>query len=506
MKDKKTIKKILRIVLIIGLILITFFSLFDLVKGDKGGFVGLKSKFDISKINQKYYEIVLEPSLKIADKDVFVNEKGEFVREVPEVKDSKTDKTGKKEENKYNFEEVKKNTVDEEVKKYKIEKKAIKDNEDSYFNFENYERSVKAFSAYLRANGISGFNTRLDKKKGKIVFEIPQKKDISLNDMKRVLLNNGKFELKDVNTGKVYLTEKNIQEIIVNASEQYGVIMQIKFDEQGKKILEETSKKYAEHNKKVKENDPYNKLKGIKDKEVLKKKMEELKNAKKENDAKTQDVDIMIGGLLFRRTSFTETIPSGYLQLVLAKLTNKEEAKKAYNEAMGVKRILDAGSMSLKYNISSSNEMEKMYDDVKIFIFIAVVAALFVISLVGFVIFYGVKGLYASLVFIGLVPLLLSLINISNIDLNIMSILGIVIVSLIELCILYNILKDKEKNVNITKNMLKVYTNAIAVVIIGILFCFAEEVTLANFGRIIFLGLFIQIIYNYIFAKGILKK
>ena len=122
------------------------------------------------------------------------------------------------------------------------------------------KKSAEIIVRQLRSEGFENARVSEDEKTGKIVVKVSdelekggifssssKKKESSSKEkeaVKSILQTRGTLTVQDPDTGKEYLTEENIKSVHILRTENDGAFLEIRLDENGKKILSEISRKY----------------------------------------------------------------------------------------------------------------------------------------------------------------------------------------------------------------------------------------------------------------------
>ena len=110
----------------------------------------------------------------------------------------------------------------------------------------NYKLAKKILEKRLKDLKAEQYTIKLDEKNGNIQVETSENKDT--DEILAVLAQKGVFELQDSETKEVLLNNSNIKSTAVvygQTESGVAVYLQIKFDKDGTKKLEEISKKYV---------------------------------------------------------------------------------------------------------------------------------------------------------------------------------------------------------------------------------------------------------------------
>lgn len=493
---KRNFKSIISlIILILVMLLLIILGVFG-IYSDFGTEIASKMPaYKYSDIFTPYDEYVLTPSASVMETDAYVDKDGKIVRRVPQkdalgdVELSKDNKENKKKEE----EKPEQITPDEEVKEYKIEKRKIADNPEEVLTEDNYKISKNMIEGYLKAANISEYKIKENEKTGQIIVSVPETKKIAnltsdpitdeTSDTQRaksvesILSTTGSFEVKDSITGKVYLTEKNIKEAKANIYQGYGVILDVKLNDEGKKILSDVSRKYVQ----------------------------EEKDGKKYEKKAT----VTVAGMELVKATFAEPMDEGLMQINLGNGygKNKDVITAIYGEAKRLENALKVGKTPIKYNVEQKTNGIKEninYKNAKI-ILIAILAVMLILAL-SLVFKYGLKGLYAMLVNISFVVVLLLAIRYTDVVVTIPSLVAVVVAYILEYVILLKYLQNvKENDYEIADEVVDTLKYTFILIISSIILSFSHNILLSSFAMTLFIAIILLFTHNYIFVKNMKK-
>ena len=493
---KRNFKSIISlIILILIMLLLIILGVFG-IYSDFGTEIASKMPaYKYSDIFTPYDEYVLTPSASVMETDAYVDKDGKTVRRVPQkdalgdVELSKDNEENKKKEE----EKPEQITPDEEVKEYKIEKRKIADNPEEVLTEDNYKISKNMIEGYLKAANISEYKIKENEKTGQIIVSVPETKKIAnltsdpitdeTSDTQRaksvesILSTTGSFEVKDSITGKVYLTEKNIKEAKANIYQGYGVILDIKLNDEGKKILSDVSRKYVQ----------------------------EEKDGKKYEKKAT----VTVAGMELVKATFAEPMDEGLMQINLGNGygKNKDVITAIYGEAKRLENALKVGKTPIKYNVEQKTSGIKEninYKNAKI-ILIAILAVMLILAL-SLVFKYGLKGLYAMLVNISFVVVLLLAIRYTDVVVTIPSLVAVVVAYILEYVILLKYLQNtKENDYEIADEVVDTLKYTFILIISSITLSFSHNILLSSFAMTLFIAIILLFTHNYIFVKNMKK-
>lgn len=493
---KRNFKSIISlIILILVMLLLIILGVFG-IYSDFGTEIASKMPaYKYSDIFTPYDEYVLTPSASVMETDAYVDKDGNTVRRVPQkdalgdVELSKDNEENKKKEE----EKPEQITPDEEVKEYKIEKRKIADNPEEVLTEDNYKISKNMIEGYLKAANISEYKIKENEKTGQIIVSVPETKKIAnltsdpitdeksdtqrAKSVESILSTTGSFEVKDSITGKVYLTEKNIKEAKANIYQGYGVILDIKLNDEGKKILSDVSRKYVQ----------------------------EEKDGKKYEKKAT----VTVAGMELVKATFAEPMDEGLMQINLGNGygKNKDVITAIYGEAKRLENALKVGKTPIKYNVEQKTSGIKEninYKNAKI-ILIAILAVMLILAL-SLVFKYGLKGLYAMLVNISFVVVLLLAIRYTDVVVTIPSLVAVVVAYILEYVILLKYLQNtKENDYEIADEVVDTLKYTFILIISSIILSFSHNILLSSFAMTLFIAIILLFTHNYIFVKNMKK-
>lgn len=494
---KRNFKSIISlIILILVMLLLIILGVFG-IYSDFGTEIASKMPaYKYSDIFTPYDEYVLTPSASVMETDAYVDKDGKIVRRVPQkdalgdVELSKDNEENKKKEE----EKPEQITPDEEVKEYKIEKRKIADNPEEVLTEDNYKISKNMIEGYLKAANISEYKIKENEKTGQIIVSVPETKKIAnltsdpitdeTSDTQRaksvesILSTTGSFEVKDSITGKVYLTEKHIKEAKANIYQGYGVILDIKLNDEGKKILSDVSRKYVQ----------------------------EEKDGKKYEKKAT----VTVAGMELVKATFAEPMDEGLMQINLGNGygKNKDVITAIYGEAKRLENALKVGKTPIKYNVEQKTSGIKEninYKNAKI-ILLVILAVMLILAL-SLVFKYGLKGLYAMLVNISFFAVLVLAIRYTDVVVTIPSLVSVVVAYILEYVILLKYLQNvKEKDYEIADQVVDTLKYTFILIISSIILSFSHNILLSSFAMTLFIAIILLFTHNYIFVKNMKKR
>lgn len=346
----------------------------------------------------------------------------------------------------------------------------------------NYKLSKKILKNRLKNLKAEQYVIKLNEDNGNIQLEIAENDDT--NEILAVLAQKGIFELQDSETKEVLLNNSNIK----NANVVYGqtetgvsVYLQIKFNKEGTKKLEEISKNYIQTT-------------------------EQITNESGETEEKevTKEVSILFDGQEYRTTYFGDTITDGILNVAMGAGADNKDIENYVLIANELKTILNSGILPIQYEIDENTISSRITtENITNAIYIAL--AIFAISVIYFVIKLKLKGILVAVLQLGYVALLLLTLRYTNVVISLEGIVGILVAIILNYMFIYSAFKNI-KNYFVKETMAKFATKLIPIYIIAIVFTFNTLINIASLGMTLVWGLIILYIYNLIFTQIVVKE
>lgn len=400
--------------------------------------------------------------------------------------------------------------TDEEIEKNGYITEEVPNNNEEVKTEENYYKSKKIIEKRLKRLGVQYYNISLNKETGEMIVEIPEnsRTDSVVGNLNTI----GEFEIIDTETKEVLLDNNNIKssDVLYNTTASgTTVYLEIAFNKEGKKKLEDISKTYVKTENNTNQENTTTDTNSSEDANATE--TNETSNNSEENTTTEKTITMKIDDEEIMTTSFDEPLTTGKIQLSVGTATTDKSTLQDYiAQAQSVATVLDSGNMPVKYDIEKNQYI--LSDITKqdlgyIAIVIAVIASIGIMVLIAK---FKLNGLLAGFSYIGLAAIYLLLIRYANVVISIESIFGIfitLILNYIFTFMLLNNIKIKENTVN--KATIEAYTKffnrIIPICIMVIAFCFIKWVPISSFGMISFWGLILIAVYNEIITKNILN-
>lgn len=213
-------------------------------------------------------------------------------------------------------------------------------------------------------------------------------------------------------------------------------------------------------------------------------------------------------------TSFDEPLKTGKLQLSVGSSTTETKTLQGYiSQASNMAVVLDTGKMPVKYEVDENKYILSDITNQELNIIEYTIAGIVLLSLIIWIVRYKLTGLLGSISYIGLSSILLLLIRYTNVTLSIQGIFGIAIILILNY-IFINKLLSKLKKEKLDKEMIKqmiketykeFFIKILPIGIAVITFCFAGWTPISSFGMVMFWGIVLIAIYNFIITNNLLK-
>lgn len=391
---------------------------------------------------------------------------------------------------------------DEQLKEKGYTKESLVENQD-LLNSENYNKSKKIIEKRLEKMGVSEYEIGLNEATGDMLIKIPE--NDNTDNIVSNIYTTGKLEIKDSETDELLLNNSDIETVKVmygtssEASSGTSVYLEIDFNKEGTKKYADMTAKYKTENK-VEENTEEN------DNEENNAESEETENKEKKVSLKIDDSEIL-------STNFEKPIENGKLQLSVGstskdKKTLNDNIKRATNMAT----ILDGGNLPLKYTISQNEYIKSDITEQTVQTMIKVIGVIVLMGMLIWIVKYKFTGLLSAITYIGFVASYLLTIRYTNVIISMAGIFGIIVILALNYILLSKFqksIKDKsttEEIKSMEKGTMKDFLiKIVPICIVTIVFSFVQWSMLSSFGMVMFWGIILIIIYNFVVTNNLIK-
>ena len=430
--------------------------------------------------------------------------------------------------------------TDEELAENGYTKESVPNNSEDILTVENYEKSKEIISERLESQGVGEYEISIDNETGDILVQIPENEstDSFVSNINTV----GKFEIIDADTEEVLMDNSDIK----LANVMYGsasstasgttVYLNIEFNKAGSEKLENISNTYVEStdttnttaedtntttddttntetentttdSTTTEENTTENTTSSETD--TTEDTTDTTETTTKEIILRIDDEDIMT-------TSFDEPIENGRLQLSIGSATTDADTlQDNITQAAAMASVLDSGNLPIQYDVQSNEYILSDITNTHIEYLALAVGIVILIGLIVFVVRYKVNGLLSAIAFIGLISLYLLVIRYTNVSVSIQGIVGIIVTIILNYIFINKILSTIKKSEDskkletvkegIKESYKEFFIKLIPICISVIAFCFVSWTTISSFGMVMFWGITLIALYNYLITATMLK-
>lgn len=382
------------------------------------------------------------------------------------------------------------NLSDEELNEKGYVKEETPYNNEEVLNADNYKKSKEILQKRLKELKIEEYDIKLDEENGNIVLNIPENDDT--DSVISELSPAGKFEIVDSETKEVLINNNDLKLVnVMYGSNNSGttstgttVYLNIEFNKDGAKKLEDITNKYVKSESTSSENE----------------------NSEGTGSTTTEKkVSLMIDDSEMLSTSFEEPIKTGKIQLSIGKASKDNETLKGYiSQASNMATILNNGKMPVKYTVHENQYIQSDITNKELDLVVYTLLAIACVGLVFLIFKYKAIGALGTIAYVGLASLFLLLIRYTNVDLSIQGILGIALTLLLNYVFVYKLVSkvknEKSKELTLSGKIKETYKEffirILPICIAVIVFCFAGWATISSFGMVMFWGIVLIAIYN----------
>lgn len=359
-------------------------------------------------------------------------------------------------------------------------KKDEKVNKDEVLTKENYELSKEIIEKRLKANNVSDYILRQNTEDGSIMVEISE--DENTNSLISDLTYLGSFEIVDSETKEVLIDNSGIKRakaVYSDGNSGTTVYLSIEFNKEGTKKFEEITKTYTS-------------------------------SVNDEGTTVTKKVTLNLDGQQLTETYFSEVITNGILQLSIGSVSTDSKTIQSYMEqAASVAALIDSGKMPVQYKLESNTYLAPSINEQVCKIAMYTLIAVIVIALIYVCIKYKVNGIFLSISYIGYIALVLLVLRYTNVMIAFETIVASLILLIVNYMFIKSILSKQQKEGNVTEALKQTYMKYVSILlpllIVAVVFTFMNWTAISSIGMVIFWGLIIMFIYNYIITKCLLS-
>ncbi len=366
---------------------------------------------------------------------------------------------------------------------YKIQETPI--NADSVKTVDNYKRAEKIIEKRLKGNGITEYTIDLDETNGTIKLEIPE--NDKADEVQSIMKNSGTFILLDGETIETVFDNSYLKKADVVYSQgttETGVFLQLEFNEEGTKKLQELNNIYVETTEE-----------------------QTKENGETENVTKSKNVWVILNDKFLGATVLPNIVYNDKIMLTFGLSNNTSEIQTAVKEAQKEAVLLNSGVMPLSYEYSNETRETNITEN-KLFVYEIAIGIAFVVADIFLVVKFKTRRFIAVYFQVGYLGILLLILRLTSAIITIEGLAGIVIAMVLEYIFTYIVLRNLSQNTEgmYKKANLEFFLNTLPIYIIAIVFTFASRVNISSFGMSLFWGILLIYVYNFIFPKYIFEN
>lgn len=354
---------------------------------------------------------------------------------------------------------------------------------DSSYNVEEYENMKTILKKRLKQLGVNQYTMFSNKDTGEIKIQLKQN-----DEMKYVLtelMQKGELKIVDSEDETVLLDNNDLKLAQTTyAQSETGTIdvyLQMKFNKDGTKKLEEISKKYIETE--IEQTNEAGEIESVKD---------------------IKKVSVKIDEATYSTTYFGETITNGILFVSLFSLQDSSEIQLITESLNDISAILNNAILMDIYEFSTETS-EPMISIQELKIYSISIGIVFALAIIYLIVRFNKYGKLVSLLQIGYVALLLLIVRFTNVVIAISGIMGLVLSVVFNYLLLYMILENVEKKKNTKEAFAQFFKLMVPVLIVAVIFTFVSYDSVNSVGMVLFWGTITTYIFNSIFTNTILK-
>ena len=388
---------------------------------------------------------------------------------------------------------------------------------------ESYRKSANILKGRLKKLNVDNYNITCDENSGRIVIDIPEddKTDIILSDLTEI----GKFTIEDSETGEVLLDNSDVKSVKFGQqnsekSSTSSLVMGIEFDSKGTKKFRDVTKEYQNNVNENVANETSNtsSMNNTNSTENATNETSSSKNSteesnttdsQKSSEKKDKKVKIKIDDAEILTTDFSEVIDNGILTLTVGNATDDSQK----NSALNIGAIIENDPLPVKYTIEGNTYIESPIDrnTLNIIIYALIIIALIIAFVL--IIKYRAIGILQVILSVGYIGLLLIVVRYANVVVSLEGILSIFVCYVINSVFAFMISKvlnnkelTKKESKKLVNNVYKKYCLiVIPEMVIALICLFTSWSAIFSFGMILYWGIVISFVYNFIVTKFIEK-
>ena len=412
----------------------------------------------------------------------------------------------------------------EEGKEDEYETKEIPVNSTDILTKENFDKMKSIIEKRLELLGVKEWEIRQNSENGEIYISIPE--NDYTDEIISQMTTKGDFKITDSNDKEnVLIPGSMVKEAKVGIGSQNGsqiILLNIQFDKEGTKKLQEISKIYNGEAVEVSKNDEEDNADEGENLDDEENSVDNEENANDEEDADnetTEDsssndlkqVNLVLDGENLLTMDFPEEIKNGLIQLSMGNSNDTnvttEKLQDYLKQASNLAVLMQTDELPIKYVQDTNLFMQSEYDNDTVRNFIIVGLIILGVSIIYAIVKYKKTGLLLMISQIGFIALLLLTIRYTNVVLSITGIAAFVLSVIMSFLFLMKVLKsNKTEEKAFHKASLEYIAIYVPGLVIAVVFSFINYLPIASFGMVMFYAIMLMIIYHGIITRNLIEK
>lgn len=371
---------------------------------------------------------------------------------------------------------------------------------------ENYETVKKTIEERLKVFGQDDYTISVNYENGTIMVELPE--DANTDTYVYLLTASATVQITEKDTETELLSDSMVKKAYytytADAEGKYQVYLELYLTKDGQTKIEEIKNNYAiladevaeiEESEETEHDHVHDETETVEGEETT-------ENEEKIEDSETTEETKKIAVLKIADTEYD--INSIEKDKIKVKIGSQTTSTATLNNnaaaAAELATLISAGKYPIKYEIGENKFVYSDITEENIFYFAMIAVGTIVLMAIVFTISYKGKGLLVGISMVGFTSTLLLILRYANVSISIDGIAALILIAEIDIRISQLIL-DEGRNIDY-KN---IFLDLVPVIIISLVFSFAEWASLSSFGLIMFWGLLLIALYNVTVTKTLLK-
>lgn len=425
--------------------------------------------------------------------------------------------------------ETEEELTDEQLAEKGYTKESVPNNSQEVLNVDNYNKTKEVIEKRLKRLGVQEYEITVDENTGDIILRLPE------NSNTDTIISNiytvGKFEIVDSETEEVLINNNDIKDVSVmygstgsTTSTGTSVYLQIEFNKEGTKKLETVSTTYSSNSVASNTTDT-NSTDANTTTENTTANESTDNTTNTENTAGTdsssttsepKEVTLKIDDTEMMTTSFDEPMRTGKMQLTVGtSTTDASTLNDNLNRASNIAAIIGEGNLPIEYDVTSNEYILTDITEQEVLYVLIAILAVIILGIIVWIFRFKLMGLLSGFAYIGLAAIYLLMIRYTNVAISLEGAYGILVILILNYIFINMLLKKIKKQskkptkegVNLAEKetFKEFFVRIVPICIAIIVFCFVQWTPISSFGMVMFWGIALIAIYNYIVTDSLLK-